>query len=359
MRAIWAVSYLAIVGCSAAKEVEPVDRAAAPLPTEAPSAPAVVTSPSRFTLPCGNRSLPYGFRPEGRALSASDAFWTMWLTLRAFDAKDAATEAELRSVGFDQFQAFEDRNAGLLAYVASNGSLAVLAFRGSTEPKNWLADFNFPQKDGPSSFGVAGRVHQGFLGTLAPSFPAIEEALYRMTKREIPVWVTGHSLGGAIATLAATRLAHDGFRLGPLYTFAGPRAGDTVFAEDTRARLGGAVYRFVHGLDIVPRVPPTAPAASVAGPLIPTKGGRWAAETLVRLMDYGHAGDLYTFDGTGAAPTPPATDEADDLAYWARLAAIQQRSGILGVLLANAEQGKRHDPGSYICDLRAWYEATE
>jgi hypothetical protein len=63
--------------------------------------------------------------------------------------------------------------------------------------------------------------------------------------------VTGHSLGGAMATLASVRLASEGYTVRAVYTFGSPRVGDRAFRR--KYRLPN--YRFVNDDDLVPHLP--------------------------------------------------------------------------------------------------------
>jgi hypothetical protein len=71
-------------------------------------------------------------------------------------------------------------------------------------------------------------------------------------------YITGHSLGGAFATLASLHLSVEGIfpkeRL-YLYTFGSPRVGNRIFARAVTANVKNA-YRIVHDRDLVPHVPP-------------------------------------------------------------------------------------------------------
>src|SRR5258708_4320788 len=69
---------------------------------------------------------------------------------------------------------------------------------------------------------------------------------------------TGHSLGGALAVLAAARAAAARRAISAVYTFGMPRTGNAAFADDYNRRLGDRTYRLVYGSDIVPTVPPSA-----------------------------------------------------------------------------------------------------
>ena len=72
------------------------------------------------------------------------------------------------------------------------------------------------------------------------------------------LWVTGHSLGGAMASLAATTISKLGY-MSPdkikLITFGEPRVGDADYASAVDTLIP-YVYRIIHAHDIVPHVPP-------------------------------------------------------------------------------------------------------
>jgi triacylglycerol lipase len=71
----------------------------------------------------------------------------------------------------------------------------------------------------------------------------------------LPIYVTGHSLGAALALLCALDLDNRGFVIGGVYTFGGPRVGDVAWLDLYDASLKEKTFRFVNELDIVPRVP--------------------------------------------------------------------------------------------------------
>ncbi len=81
-----------------------------------------------------------------------------------------------------------------------------------------------------------------------------------------PIWLTGHSLGGALATIAAYRLLKMGMNVHGLYTFGSPRVGNYGFVHDFRVLAfqrglkgqgnEGNLQRFMNHNDIVARVPP-------------------------------------------------------------------------------------------------------
>ncbi len=124
------------------------------------------------------------------------------------------------------------------------GSPAVLVFRGTEGPMDWRRNSSFLLTDWP----CGGRVHGGFVDALDVVWDELGSALEAVTA---PLLYTGHSLGGALAVLAAGRWP-------PLavYTFGAPRVGDAGFAESL---AGLAVYRVVNRRDVVARTPPGLP----------------------------------------------------------------------------------------------------
>lgn len=70
------------------------------------------------------------------------------------------------------------------------------------------------------------------------------------------IFLAGHSQGGGVATLVASRLHLDQHPVGGLYLYASPNAGNPEFAADYDQRLGSRTFRFIYFNDPVPRLPP-------------------------------------------------------------------------------------------------------
>jgi triacylglycerol lipase len=133
-------------------------------------------------------------------------------------------------------------------YVAWQQDWLVVAFRG-TEPDEWadvLTDANLPLV--PWSVG---HVHRGFKKALEDVWPTLEPVLGRQSEGRT-VWFCGHSLGAALATLAADRYpAARG-----VCTFGSPRVGDRTFAAHFNAKMLNRTLRYVNDHDVVTHVPP-------------------------------------------------------------------------------------------------------
>jgi triacylglycerol lipase len=136
-------------------------------------------------------------------------------------------------------------------YVASNNDFVIVAFRG-TESDEWKDMLtNSKIKLEPWLHGVkVGRVHRGFMEALDEIWRKLEDKLKALPGRK--VWFCGHSLGGALATLAADRYPHTR----GVCTFGCPRVGDSTFADAFNAHLAGKTLRYVNHHDVVTHVPP-------------------------------------------------------------------------------------------------------
>lgn len=110
--------------------------------------------------------------------------------------------------------------------------------------------------DIPERGNLGGWVHAGFLEELGAIQAKVIRELLKRGGKTRPLYVTGHSQGGAEAALATRAFLAGGFQVAATYTFAAPRPGDKVFAQTIPDAV--PVYRIEFGDDIVPHVPPTA-----------------------------------------------------------------------------------------------------
>jgi hypothetical protein len=100
----------------------------------------------------------------------------------------------------------------------------------------------------------------------------LKERLQQLPK-DCSVWFTGHSLGAALATLAAWRAGGTG-----VCTFGSPLVGNQVFAGNFNIRFAGRTLRYVNDFDIVTRVPPE-PLAFPFGRFAHVDALRWIDRT--------------------------------------------------------------------------------
>ncbi|HME40672.1 MAG TPA: lipase family protein [Steroidobacteraceae bacterium] len=155
----------------------------------------------------------------------------------------------LARVGFADLVVFADSKSGAAAFAARRGNdgAALISFRG-TQPDDYhdlIADLRANLVEWPES---AGRVHQGFALAVRALRPQILEWLASANPDSSHLIMAGHSLGAAMATLAASM-----WRPGWLVTIGSPRVGDAAFTATVQARH---MVRFVDCCDAVTEVPP-------------------------------------------------------------------------------------------------------
>ncbi len=140
-----------------------------------------------------------------------------------------------------------------IAFVATNGSNIYMVFRGTKTIDEWISDADFPLVN----YALGGQTEQGFTdiyNTLAVT-SAISSAAESGNYNN--VYVTGHSLGAALAVLAIPDIIENtDFKNPVMYNFAGPRAGDAAF-KTLYEGYGIDSWRVYNTNDLVPTLPPT------------------------------------------------------------------------------------------------------
>jgi pimeloyl-ACP methyl ester carboxylesterase len=221
----------------------------------------------------------FPFEPLAPAVSPVNAWWLADAAWLAYSRSESDVKATYESrTGL----AAELIHSGATDVTCATGSaFAIVAFRG-TQADQWQDVFS-DLRWKPASWDV-GHVHSGFAEALDVVWNQVKSRLDALPAG-CEVWFTGHSLGAALATLAAWRFE----RTKGVCTFGSPLVGNHVFTAGFNARFGTASRRYVNGFDIVTRVPPE----TFAFPL-----GRYTHTDVVRWIDRdGRVG--------GAAPPPP------------------------------------------------------
>lgn len=147
------------------------------------------------------------------------------------------------------------------ALVVSHNSFLVVAFRGPDDIRSWLANIqtNSTNKFEPC-LGMCGNFQIDFYGAAQTIYASVTKAIDQyIKKKETPVYITGHSLGGAIANVFAVemlnrqRIDYVGFER--LVTFGAPRVAERETAKAMNRLFLENHYRVAHCLDPVPQVP--------------------------------------------------------------------------------------------------------
>ncbi len=191
-----------------------------------------------------------------------------------------------------------------------------IAFRGTDEPADWLDNINaFSTKE------LFGEFHRGFWNSVEDVWQPINDRFRELqSHRKRPLFITGHSLGGAMATVAAAKLVHEDKPFTSVYTFGQPRVVTRNTAQVFNMECKSRYYRFHNNNDIVTRVP-------------------------ARLMGYSHIGSyLYI------------TDEEEihrEVGFWFRFV-----DHVDGAISAWDEKGidaiEDHDMNKYLKAVELW-----
>jgi predicted lipase len=162
-----------------------------------------------------------------------------------------------------------------------NNNTLVLAFRGSEETgiDDWITDLKFipaafPFGD-PKQTAIA--VHGGFI----EAYQSIRDAMFKVAKDSPlkPIICTGHSLGGALATLCAVDIQYNlPDKRVTCYTYGSPKVGNSDFVKFYNRHVP-QTYRIVNGVDLVPTLPLDIPL----------------------LVDYEHVGELHQVGDVNAS----------------------------------------------------------
>ena len=163
------------------------------------------------------------------------------------DEKDATREA--KKLGFSTVE-FYDRD-GAQAYRFQSKEDLVIACRG-TQPTEF-GDIKADLQALPVIAETVSRVHKGFKREVDDLWPMICEDITRKANLEKNLWVCGHSLGAAMATIIASRALHDDNLQNPkeLFTYGSPKVGWTGYCDS----IAVPHFRWRNNNDIVTTVP--------------------------------------------------------------------------------------------------------
>ena len=212
----------------------------------------------------------WSFEHAANGASAINAVALANLALLAYSGqKDVARF--LSGWGFDDIQFLSaGATEGFAARITdpkTKIASVFVSYRG-TEPAmivDWLSDVQYHQA--PLQ-GMPGKVHGGFGRATAMVMSQTTQAINALSGSRH--YFTGHSMGGALAVIAAAVLRQI---VTAVYTYGQPRAGDKTFSDAYDQALGDVTFRYVDNFDIVPHLPPEQLPAPFPPVHFPTLSG--------------------------------------------------------------------------------------
>ncbi len=197
---------------------------------------------------------PRPFEPENPEFSRANAWWLSELSRLIYlkgdnelgmEYQTQARNRFLNKIGLEERWFYNGRHvqcAIIGALQEQEKKFSALVFRGTQGTlSNWFFNLSTALAPWPSG----GNVHRGFKLILMEAWEEIQQQLNFISE---PIYYTGHSLGGALAVLAASLKKPEA-----VYTFGSPRMADFGFVNSTKHIN---IYRVVTPKDIVSSVPP-------------------------------------------------------------------------------------------------------
>ncbi|MDP2654352.1 MAG: lipase family protein [Candidatus Omnitrophota bacterium] len=270
--------------------------------------------------------------PIKRAAYSDRTAWLMAemsrLAYLIFETSDAELKTALLKADFELVRSFNCDGTQAFLVKRDKDKMAVLAFRGTQkeDPRDIVTDLevNFYQDQN----GV--KIHDGFYR----AFKCVETDINNAVDilKDFALYVTGHSLGGALALIATRALNSD--NLAACYTYGSPKVGNEEFGEDIKP----PIYRVVNAYDIVPISPPTYIFEIMY--LLPWEKVRNCAK---KFLGYDHHGDMRYLS--------PCGDKFEGLKI---ISNYNDFLRLIGIWTHRKESIKCHDIDAYCEKLGQW-----
>ena len=232
------------------------------------------------------------FDPSPGLFSGTNGWWLAEAALLAYWAPHptagdpSGAQQRFARAGLTNYR-FITRPPGAICWtnpqchVAGNDTFVMVSFRGTQADRTPRRGQRHNVPPNAVRRHRAARCARGFLSALdaiqSDLMTAIEDLCGGDSEGNRPtLWLTGHSLGAALAVLAAARLARSNKPVEGIYTIGCPRVGDSAFKAAFDHAYEGRCWRYVNNHDIVTQVPPAG-----------------------ALLGYEHVGQEIYFDGHG------------------------------------------------------------
>lgn len=193
------------------------------------------------------------FDPLAEGFNGNNALYLAAASNLAYETADTI-RVTVGRWGYPRFE-FLDSGGSTQGFVCANQHVLWLVFRGTqiTRIKDIFTDLEFKLVANKSG----GKTHEGFTNGLDEVWKQIQRAIQKWHTDHQPVWIAGHSLGAALAALAAERLHRENqLTAQGVYTFGQPRIGNYSYAKRFNQVFSKKTLRFVNNNDIVARLPP-------------------------------------------------------------------------------------------------------
>lgn len=186
--------------------------------------------------------------------SRANAMWFAELSILTY-FEPTMRRDQLGRWGFlpSEYQGVSDEPSDTHFFLTGTEEWLVLTFRGTLSLGNVATDLNILKS---KEDHTEGSVHAGFKNALDAVWATRVLPLVRDRLRGRKLYVSGHSMGGALAQLAAYRLKHSGIDVAGVYTYGAPYIGDEDYVRDYDRILAARTHNHINHNDVVPYSPP-------------------------------------------------------------------------------------------------------
>jgi triacylglycerol lipase len=187
---------------------------------------------------------------------------------------------QLQLWGYTFIGWLQNKKTDTQGFIAGKNDYQIICFRGTNSITDMVYDAWFTKT---AAYGGTGKVHKGFNNALQSVWPQ----LIKIINKNTPLFITGHSLGGALAILTAHRLAVENYSVAGVYTFGAPRVGNWAFKNAYDNLLKAKTFLHINHTDIVPTVAP-------------------------EILGFAHPGNIRTFNKDHVITTSSTTQEVEE-----------------------------------------------
>lgn len=166
-----------------------------------------------------------------------------------------------KSLGYTRVELIEDEETSTQMYILFNDNTIVLAYRGTESsddgkpnPKDMATNFMSALVKFSPKLEDLGEVHEGFQKSTASLTEKALQSLRALDWLNKNLYITGHSLGGALAEHAAASIAAHGVNINSVYLFGSPLVGNKKYATNYDATMKNRTFRVINGSDPVPNI---------------------------------------------------------------------------------------------------------
>ncbi|PCJ15472.1 MAG: lipase [Candidatus Cloacimonadota bacterium] len=207
--------------------------------------------------------------PYKTKIDSGNAYWMARLASLAYRCKSESDpfpneEEILENLRKDDIEFLTVKGFNInsaQAVIIEHNNYICFAFRGTDELVDWLDN-----ADIRSEKQLFGKFHKGFWNSTLDLWDSMWKHYKKLlSQKKRPLFLTGHSLGGALATIATAKLVYDDLPFTSVYTFGQPRAVDRTACRILNTEAKERYFRFQNNNDIVTRVPPRLAGFSHVG----------------------------------------------------------------------------------------------